>query len=55
MRLLVVAALLTLTGCSALICSPWDPRCEVNKDCSVNTCKVCIEKIECTESIRRNK
>ena len=50
MRFFLVVALLTLSGCSALICSPWDPRCDVNKDCSANTCKVSIEKTECTKS-----
>ena len=38
-----------LTGCSTLICSPWDPRCDVNKDCSAKTDKICIAKTDSTK------
>lgn len=47
---LLVIALLVLTGCSARICSPWDPRCDIDKDCCIKECK-----IECIESTCRKK
>lgn len=54
MRVMLIVAMLFLAlifldGCSTLICSPWDPRCDVNKDCSVKTDKVCIEKLDSTK------
>lgn len=46
---MILVTLTSLNGCSTLICSPWDPRCDVNKDCSVKSDKICIEKIDSTK------
>jgi len=54
MRKVIVIGMLLITftflnGCSTLICSPWDPRCDVNKDCSAKTDKICIAKTDSTK------
>jgi hypothetical protein len=54
--LISVNTMLLISGCTASVCSPWDPRCKVQSNYSLNTkfdeckeaCEICDKCLACT-------